>query len=459
MKYKLLQLFPIFILSACATTKTTNILFSPVKVPPDSAIVYVYNPHAEENAYILKFFVNGKEKFDLPDNSYGYVNLQPGEHILRFHVAGTNATPGEANISVSAGKEYYVRAEPTTPDFSGVSGSIFDLVLVSDALSNIEIDIRLVEKVAAGFEIYQTTLALGVPDLGVAISASSPAEQAINSDHVVNLVPPTPEAGAAESISAVESISGANIDPDSELDLRALVSGATRSGVSSKGWRFHVYAAPDGQMFVRTETNKKKVLNATGTWEINQSNQLCENFNDIPQGYCLTVTPLGGNRYMTQATEPSSRIEVAFNEGDTQGLDTRPANALSSVGNAALPKSGENCADSDSELHALICNATWWGKTRKGVNFIVYAAPDGELFGRSTNRYSVETWDTGLWDANKSGQLCRRWDRLFKPRIWGCMDVRPLGGNRYLMRDEDDTKGIEVVIVKGDPKGLDTRDK
>ena len=59
MKFKLLQLFPILILSACATTttKTTNILFSPVTVPPDSAIVYVYNPHVEGNVYTLKFSV------------------------------------------------------------------------------------------------------------------------------------------------------------------------------------------------------------------------------------------------------------------------------------------------------------------------------------------------------------------------------------------------------------------
>lgn len=140
---RLLILIPILILSACATPKTTMVLFQRVQnIPPDRAIVYFYRPRADFNsAGWAELFIDGEKKFPLVNNSYGYVFLNEGEHKIKFEgsMSGTNWWPGPATatISVMAGREYFIRIQPLEPG-SAAFGSPFGstLVLVTQVFSH-----------------------------------------------------------------------------------------------------------------------------------------------------------------------------------------------------------------------------------------------------------------------------------------------------------------------------------
>jgi hypothetical protein len=117
--------------------------------------------------------------------------------------------------------------------------------------------------------------------------------------------------------------------PESSGDLRTLISGATRSGTTSKGLKFHVYYAPDGEMFGRTTTKRNTESNDTGTWEINQDDKICQQWRKWRdrKRYCFTITPLGGNRYLADSTG----TENSVSQGDTQGLDSRVTKSASTA--------------------------------------------------------------------------------------------------------------------------------
>lgn len=125
MNIKYLVLILIFsILTSCSATGPK---FSSLIAPADgNAVIYLYRPSQFVGSMIVPpIYLNNQHIFDLPNNGYARLEIEPGEYIIesRKKISIVSSAQGKVTINVKAGSTHYMTWQPTVSN-SGVSGNI-----------------------------------------------------------------------------------------------------------------------------------------------------------------------------------------------------------------------------------------------------------------------------------------------------------------------------------------------
>ncbi len=103
-------LLTLFVLTACGTIPEGP-QFSQISVPVPSAekaLIIVYRDYAEPTGLDATVFVGNKELFALPQKSFAFASIEPGDHALEIKWPAVSMTPGwQGNDVFEANKTYY----------------------------------------------------------------------------------------------------------------------------------------------------------------------------------------------------------------------------------------------------------------------------------------------------------------------------------------------------------------
>lgn len=121
----LLIIFITAFLIGCAQAPKKTSTFSETKIDiPDekSAVVVVYRKMVPPIIFPVSTTMNEKPFATLPNNSFTWAKIAPGEYKLKFSWPLLAATPGETkNLTIEAGKYYFVEFGGSTRiGYSGI---------------------------------------------------------------------------------------------------------------------------------------------------------------------------------------------------------------------------------------------------------------------------------------------------------------------------------------------------
>lgn len=108
---KIYLIICLLILSACTTTKTTNV-FIPKLADPDQVIIYIYRPSNMSNAmYSPDLYINSEFKQPIKNGKNMRLTLAPGEYKFEIDPDKNYAGLTTLSMNLNAGKIYYIRVD------------------------------------------------------------------------------------------------------------------------------------------------------------------------------------------------------------------------------------------------------------------------------------------------------------------------------------------------------------